>query len=408
MFKKFGFVAIVLFVAFSLCIQTFARTYVDSMTTVKSDNITSYANLDVHSFHASTSYILPDPTALSISGGVYSGHATYRATGATLVSASIYSQSGTFVSQHPDNSSLYMLGVFQENMDFLLSQNVTQALFCPATDAVYTYSGGLKQKYTDISSCFFGPVITPPSGGLVGYGVNFYYSYDGINYIYSPASQTDLKFDTSEMYFYETYAAAVPDTAIYLRVEINDVSTVPLAGGGTYPKDRALGTKLASVTLSGENLVLGAPEPAVIITVERSSDKEDSDKSDEYYDGEQSAPDPLSSASEATVPAANPVPGENAKSSSSKFEGTITSSTSSKNERASSSKQPPAIDESREATRDDTAPRETATSQEEAVVYEIARGNAEKNDAADTAINGLIISVSGAIVLRLATMAIKK
>lgn len=323
--KMTAFAALFLYGVVSLCVSASAASYTDDMDGLNTDAIKQYSQLSQYSFGRGESAV-PDATAATFSGGQLSAYAQYRVGGATSVVASIYSRCGTFVCQSPDAPGTYILGIFRENMDFVMAGNPVQALYCASTNGVYTYEGGLKQMYMDVNGvCYFGGAITQPAGDVIGYGVNIYYSADGRQFFRAPSKMTYLKSDDG--YCYERYTAAVPEAAKYVKVEINDVSSVPLAGGGARPKDKKSQTALASVTITGDKLVMGEPEPAAAAMLPGMF--ADGNYYSAVRDDSKDVPDEAGKSEAAKASAKS---GE----ASSKFEGTITSS--SKSERAPSSK----------------------------------------------------------------------
>lgn len=382
--KVTAFAAFFLCAVSLLCFSASAASYTDEMDGLNSDTVKQYSNLKRHSFGSGAS-VVPDATAAGFSGDRLSAYAQYRAEGATSVTAAIYSNSGIFVSRDPESPETYMLGAFRENMDFIAGKNPPQALYCEATNGVYTYEGGLKQMYMNMNNTYeFGGVITPPTGSVIGYGVNIYYSFDGQQFAGAPARMSSMNFDSANGYCYERYTAAVPGTAKYIRVEINDVSSVPLAGGGSRDKNKMARTALASVTITGDKLVLGEPEPGIAVMLPGGA--QDAEKRD-------------SSAERGALTEAERIAAAKAAlgkwEASSKFEGTITSS--SQSGRASSSKQERKSGGEVSASSGSETEEQSEIAPEETIVHNIRR--ASEKTGFNSGITAYIIIVSGAIVL---------
>lgn len=375
------FAAFFLYAVFLLRFPVPAASYTDEIDSLSPDKVKQYSNLKQHLFSGGASG-MPDTTTATFSGAGLSAYAQYRAEGATSVTAAIYSNSGTFVSRNPENPGTYMLGIFRENMDFIAGQDTPQALFCEATNGVYTYEGGLKQMFMNIGNTYeFGGVVTPLSGSVTGYGVNIYYSFDGQQFVRAPARLSSLKFDTMKAYCYERYTAEVPESAKYIRAEINDVSSVPLTTGGFRDKGKSLKTALASVMITGNKLVMGEPEPKIAIVLPNDAQSAE----EKYYSADREL---LAKAEKS----------ETAKSgeASSKFEGTITSS--SKSGRAPSSSKPKKkSDTGVSAASSSETEEQSEIAPDETIVHNIHR--ASEKTGFNSGVTAYIIIVSGVIVM---------
>lgn len=369
-----------------------AATYIDNMDSLNGDGVKRYTGLTEHSFSKAAASAVPDATALTLSDGRLVSYADYRVNGAARVTAAIYSQSGTFVSQ--DNRSQHMLGVYKDNMEFSSFSAFTQALYCAETGGVYTREGGLKQMYTDLNAFYFGEIIDPPQVELTGYGLNIYYSNDGKSFARVQAEYSYLAYSASYACCVESFTAQVPATAKYVRVEINDFAAAPIESGGSYAKDKRLRTALASVTISGAALTAGEPEPGMSLP---SGGAPQSGASGGYYSAKTDTSKP-----EASVKADAEGRTEKTKEPASKFEGTITSS--SKAERSSSKPEATARAASSESGAASVSSAEEIPP-DETIVYDIRRPG--EKTGFDKGVTAYIIIVSG-VILALAVLPKRK
>lgn len=373
-----------------------AATFVDDMLNAKNSDYKSYNNLTIQSYRPATA--LPDATSLTfanISKPV--GSAVYLATGVEAVKAAVYTHVGTLVTRQPGDGA-YMLGVFQSNIAETMQANPLQAIYCLQTYGIYTEAGGLKQASTDTTCYQFIPVVIPPQGELIGYGINIYYSFDGTRFTRAPMTDFSYNYDSNFLYCYEEYTAAVPRSSKMIKVEINDAYELPLTTGGMYKKEARYMTSIASVVFNGAKISLGPekslsdqpaneaiPPPDYVVPdmaesyaeqkAVKTKDEEDVEEDAEYID---------SVKTEDTVET----------ESSSKFSGTITSSS---RERSSSSAK--SRSQSTEASDSGEVPhaaREEGEARGESQTYNISRG--QENSSFNRAVVAYIVVVSSAIV----------
>lgn len=357
-----------------------AATYTDDMTAAVSDNVKRYSGFAAYTMRGS----VPDRSVLtfaSYAGSSLSAHADYRVEGAETAVVSLYSPCGTFVSQK--GSDVY-LGV-SGGTDGISGQNRQQALLRRGTNEVYTNAGGKGKLYCSdpgLAIFKFNPVSELPAG-LIGYGAHIGYSYDGKSFSDAALTHTGLDI-LQDSLCYERYTAAVPSGAKYIRVEINDVATVPLETGGALQKQGMASrfTMLASVVISGGSLSMGEPEAQVALP------------SAEYYMGKEAA---SKSAEAGKIPETAGESGSsgNKNSSSSKFEGTITSSSKAGREKEKKQSDAPKSGGKEEKSSSSSTSAEDV--RDETVVYQIRRD--ENGGLLDGAVTVYIIIVSGVLVL---------
>lgn len=392
--------------AAALMLHASAAGYTDDMTSAADGDFKSYHNLAEVSFRGASA--LPDSTALSFADTSRTvGSAVYTVSGVETVKVAIYTQSGTLVSQRPEDGK-YMLGAFQRDMSKVLAGLPLQALYCPQTGGIYTEAGGLKQAATDRLSYPFGPVISPPQCERIGYGVNIYYSSDGGQFTRVPITGVNFSYDLDNQIFYEVYSAAVPSSAKRIMAEINDVPELPLAGGGSQKKERRQLTAVASVTLSGGGMSMGAPVAPVTPVAPATPDSGGAAAGGgtgsggagtaEQYASQKSsgssAGGEKGAAAEYVDGAKTETPSKNG--SSSKFSGTITSSSKERSSKSSRQQSASAADSGENG--------EISASQDgesddrgESIIYEISRK--PEDSRFNGAITAYIIVVSGAILL---------
>lgn len=360
-----------------LTVRVSAATFTDGMAAAQNTTEAQYFGLAPFSGNSSG---LSDPSMLTFSNTASPlGYVLYRVNGADMVTVGIYTSHGTCVSQTDSNPAL--------------GQGSVQALWSWSENAIYSGFGGSfwqawldKRNYPEFS---LANASLPHD--IKGYGVNIYASSESETLL-SPVVAKSMK-EAGGFLCYEEYTALIPAPAKYVKIEINDVTSIPTSSGGAV--QNRLYTRLASVRISGETLVMGEPakvvnQPSVTVRIS------DEEGETEYEEDKSSS----SSTTTTDLPkgtgleAASETPEK--KSSSSKFEGTITSS--SKAEKKASSKEiakktePSQTSELAESVTKIEPPAHEA-------VYEIRR---EKNGGLlSSSVTAYIIIVTGTLVLLL-------
>ncbi len=378
-----------------LTIPAFAATFTDDMTSNAESSASFYYNLKPFSKRATE---LSDSSMLTFSSGLR-GYVIYAVNGASEVTAGIYTFGGTSVMRGGD-------GV-------LIGKGGQQASYYPESDAVFTEVGGLKQLWVNSAMAYeFLPPQATPSGNKMGFGVNIFYSIDGENLFRANASLGRI---SQETFTYEEYIASVPTSARLVIVEINDVTSLPIVGGGYYQNgNEARFTKLANVKISGDKLVMGLPEPKEpVSTVLPSSSSISSSSSLASKPASKPTSKPASSVAANQVFAAKKLTSEveefeqdsevsDKKSvSSSKFEGTITSS--SKSEKSSSSQQTHQIQQEAVSIEEPQSSDSSVESSQnmpprnETIIYEVE--SEDKEGRFNSVVTVYIVVAVGAIIL---------
>lgn len=370
------FAGLFLFAVFILAARVSAATFTDEMNGIQNTAETQYFGLI--SFSGST-LGLSDSSMLTFSSAASPlGYALYRVNGAESVTVGIYTGYGTRVSQG-DNAPV-------------LGQGGGQALWSRSENAVYSNFGGVSWRLELDKMMYpaFSPFNAPLPQDIKGYGLNIYASSELDTLL--PVSVTKSIKEATGLLCYEEYTALLPASARFVKVEINDVTLLPTSGGVAVPN--RFYTRLASVMISGEALVMGEPaavvaQPTVPAQPPASEDaKDDKDESSGKALAAKNLP------KETEFEAATEMPEK--KSASSKFEGTITSSP--KSEKKASSKDTAAAETpSRESRRAESVSEFEPPTRDE--VYEIRR---EKSGGLlNSGVTAYIIIVTGALVLLL-------
>ena len=261
-------------VVFILNFQAWGRTYTDDMNEFDMNRIKQYSGFIPYRYSLASG--IPDRTVFQFENTSNpSAWAMYRVNDATRVSVAIYSKVplGTFYSPYLQGEpGEYAMGIHDGNLTSLVAPAMKQALFSRITNAAYINEGGvLKQLYNNSPAQMYLFRPAPgPAGDLIGFGVNIYHSQNGVNFTRVQPVLTDVSFVESYALSYEEYTAAVPSSALYIKVELNDISAVPVEGNdfisNPFQKIRTSQEicpfmSLASVTIYGVDLTLGEQEP---------------------------------------------------------------------------------------------------------------------------------------------------
>lgn len=274
------------FLVFSLSVsplRAMAATFQDDMIRLDSGDTRSYSNLRSLSLSADRGKLSPSAATFASTSHTVAS-ATYRVQGARQITAGFFSQMGSFVSAAGDGGRY--LGISGINVG--ASDTGVRPVYSSSTGLLYTtVSGGWASLCAERESfAFTRPVTGGPPADALPYGLSFYYSTDGASY---RALSTQLRTShTSGNYdwCYEEFTAAVPTGALYLKVEIVDFSTLDTYDSGNYGTQARYSTQFGSlgkVTIEGESLLLGIPEPvqeeSTITTPPSSSAAEEEEES---------------------------------------------------------------------------------------------------------------------------------
>lgn len=309
--KLLKWTALLFIVVLAVPCRVSAASFIDDMVVLQNTAETQYSGLK---YYTGATYGLFDQTLLTVSNPASpQGHALYRVNAAESVTAGIYTTYGTCV-------------LLQETQA-MLGLGAKQALWSKSKDAVYSdFGGGIWRVELDLENRYdpvFAAASAMPSDA-VGFGVNLY-ALPGTG---KPLTVTVTK-SMSEVLCYEEYTAMLPAGTQYVKVEINDVTAYPLKGGGTLPN--RMNTALASVKISGEALVMGEPAKVTQQQTVPSAAPADEEEEAEAYSAAYAASD--KPAQEMPEDGYEPE-ASSSKAASSKFEGTITSSSKSEKSQA--------------------------------------------------------------------------
>jgi hypothetical protein len=265
--------AFALGLAFALCPRAYAATYTYEMANVYVDHFRKPVNLRYRYFGDNA----PDYSALTPIGKG-PAYIDYAVDGATDVTVYFYSRFGTRVTYEKGNekgTGRYRFGVYARGTGLTEGQApLPQAMLCEGSGEVYMQENGLVkwlvcdepygQYYFDENTQH-----APPQGTL-GYGVNIYHSEDGVKYTRAQAANTYLWFDSYLSLFYEAYSAKVPQQAKHIRVTLDEMANLQHKGETKprgYDPNTTLGETglaLAAVSVYGDSLVVGVPDPIVL------------------------------------------------------------------------------------------------------------------------------------------------
>jgi hypothetical protein len=216
----------------------------------------------------------PDYSTLS-PAGEGPAYIDYTVSGATDVTVYFYSRFGTTV-KYDDEEELkkYRMGAYGPSIGLMQGHApLPQAMLCPVSGEVYTLEQGLKWLVLDrIERYVFEekPDHAKPQGEPLGYGVNIYHSEDGKSFTRAQASNSYLWRDDNTSLYYEAYVAKVPQQAKHVRVTLNEMAKLHRVGE-PKPEDYEpnatygyAGLALAAVSVYGDSLVVGVPDPIVL------------------------------------------------------------------------------------------------------------------------------------------------
>jgi hypothetical protein len=255
--------------ALALCPHAFAATYTDEMANVYADQFREPFNMKYRHFVPG----MPDYSVLT-PAGKGPAYIDYKVADATEVTVYLYSRNGTFV-KYDEACGKYRMGVYAQDMGLVEGQApLPQAMLCPGSGEVYTLEGGLKWLIHDdfLGEYYFEerPGHAPPQGAPLGYGLNIYHSADGETFTRAQALISYLYYDINTSLFYEAYKAKVPAGARHIRVALNEMAKLR-STAKPEPEDYSAhsplgetGLALAAMSVYGESLVVGVPDPIVL------------------------------------------------------------------------------------------------------------------------------------------------
>lgn len=405
------------FLVFSLSVfplRAMAATFQDDMTRLDGGDTRSYSNLRSLSLSADRSKLSPGAATFSSTSHTVAS-ATYRVQGARQITAGFFSQMGSFVSAAGGGRYLGISGI-----NVGASDTGVRPVYSPSTGLLYTsVPGGWASLCAEREGfTFTRPVAGGPPADTLPYGLSFYYSTDGTSY---RALGTQLRTrHTSGNYdwCYEEFTAAVPTGALYLKVEIVDFSTLDTYDSGNSGAQARYSTQFGSlgkVTIEGESLLLGIPEPvqeeSTITTPPPSSATEEEKEEREKSSSVKASRAAVPKASEAAVKSgevSSKRESSAASSSSSKFEGSADGggSGSKSGEIASSKVERPAnaatpASASSLNSKAETSPEEQGTGEEESLPEQLlfqVEAPEKESDSFSAGVGVYIAVVAGVIL----------
>ncbi len=342
--KRTIFAAVFLFAVFMLNMNVSALTYTDDMTTLFPDQIRQLSGLKLHYFSG-----VPRPDYTAVTPELHPpvpAYAEYRVRSATSVTAYLYSPGGTFAA-FDSEANKYRLGLYSEILEFDPSRAPPQAMLCPSSGEVYTEADGIEWLTLDASGSLYSFESSDsqtPAGEKTGYGVNIYYSVDGGSFTRASAGLSYVYYDHNNAIYYEAYTAAVPETAQYIRVSLNDMSFIKHEGEQSpRPYDAnsmtgVSGLSLAAVKIFGPSFVPGVYDEEVAANLPPASSEPEPERETIVIIRDSSSRASARSASSQASSAASS--SRSSPSSTPKFTGVITvPASSASSSRAASSRQ---------------------------------------------------------------------
>ena len=229
--------------------------YTDDMTRLDNSAGKQYYNLKTGSGKyegvSDNSFFIPSNSHAGTGGVIY------RVSGATGVSVSILSNTGTTVVKSAGGR--YALGVPGTANGKVTS---IKAMFSPSDQMAYINDGGkiYSLVYEPLEGYVFCETEKSPKD-LVTYGINISASKDGKAYISLNQVRTAQKHYQGSGRVQEQWEANISSNMKYIKVEINDTPYIYSSDSSMgYQKSDSVLNALAEVTIAGENLIIGENE----------------------------------------------------------------------------------------------------------------------------------------------------
>lgn len=384
-----------------------ALTYTDDMTDMEQNNIKTYNGLTPvanTTIPPQVQGAIPGKSAVTFASSRPVGYAEYRVQNAELVTVGIYTMYGTFISPVPGKEPVYALGMYQGNMSHLSGQQVTQAQISRSSGILYGQIGGKLCRLLEVTPYLEFRDTTDRPGDLVDYGVNVYTSNDGVEYNRVPLSMSTqsrvdgMVTDWQRGYVFEQLVYRVPAGATRIRVEINDYQYLDSLQSGAVrrqPPSTGMRSCLSAVSVSGDALSVGVPEPVASVSDSTQSQTSSSQSSSGRSSSEKSSSKKSSAA--AAEAAGAGASNASSKAASSKFVGETTVSASSSG--ASKAKEKDSATQSQSSGA--STPSGEETSEEEHSRVQVIRIEPSSRDKQSSAIFIYIVAVGIGILLLL-------
>ncbi|WP_312641565.1 hypothetical protein [Hydrogenoanaerobacterium sp.] len=257
--KRFLFFCVC--IACLLPVTAFAASITDDFASAQGDTWRSYSNLVASKNNVAVDVgwpSAPDATALSLSSPANPSFALYAVSGAQSVSVSIYSIFSTAASK---SGGIYRLG-YGRGSDL---SHFYRPQLSKGGDGMYLYTPDLGWQTMHLRERDFLFVFNPgeaPSEDTAAYGLSISCSAD--NKSFSPASPVlnSIRSAAEEGgdygCYYETYSCPIPAGTRYIRLELREMRSFALAGGGTTPNTSTGSMRLAQASFIGSDVTEGS------------------------------------------------------------------------------------------------------------------------------------------------------
>ncbi len=244
-----------------LCpVKAYAAVLIDDFADARGDDWHSYQNLGFPSLTAGAEMGwpgAPDASAMPLSGAGGTASALYAVSGAQTVEVALYSAFSTLALRRADR---YELGLFSDSdrssaLKPLISED-GRALYLSTPDA-----GWRELRYTaDYRYAFVEPAGAPSRA--YPYGLSVYASSDGKSFSQVSCFAAGLRSALLEggdyAYYYETYRCAVPSGTRFLRLDLREVRSFSLEGGGTQGNLTPGSLRFAQARFEGDSVQKGS------------------------------------------------------------------------------------------------------------------------------------------------------
>jgi len=268
--KKLRFPAIVLCAIFALTANVLARTFTDDMRSLQANNIQGHFNLTPITISDIPRDIRDGIGPLAVTfrnPQMPQGWVVYDVRGAQTVAVDIYTRLGTFAYDAPGQSPFPLAGVSQPGMQSP-PNSMLHRLMLGDDFMVYSFVNGNLYKLVNTADNNFAlmPSDNRPRH-FVDYGLDVQVAGEMGNYRSIPMTR-----DPSHTRMYpdrvrERFVGVIPPGTIVVWVDINDFSSmyVQRGAGGfeRFPVSGGMRTTLYQVSFSGQDLMMGSPEPVI-------------------------------------------------------------------------------------------------------------------------------------------------
>lgn len=244
-----------------LCpVKAYAAVLIDDFADARGDDWHSYQNLGSPSLTVGAEMGwpgAPDASAMPLSGAGGTASALYAVSGVQTVEVALYSAFSTLALRRADR---YELGLFSDSdrssvLKPLISED-DRTLYLNTPDA-----GWRELRCTaDYRYAFVEPAGAPSRA--YPYGLSVYASSDGESFSQVSCSAAGLRSALLEggdyAYYYETYRCAVPSGTRFLRLDLREVRSFSLEGGGAQGNLTPGSLRFAQARFEGDSVQKGS------------------------------------------------------------------------------------------------------------------------------------------------------